>query len=92
MKIIHTTDPHIGSLDWELPTRLAEHIDMLPESMQKQLLDDVEKLVHGHLIIVVATLHLGPQALAGLNIVRVRDCETASLMGRFTRMTDEDDF
>ena len=91
MQVVHHTDADMGSFDWELPPVIADKISRLPNEKRVALLKELEQHILGRLHILIGALMLGEWAETGLDMLSVREKETAQLMKEFVKILQAGD-
>ncbi len=84
MQVVHFTNESVGSIDWELPTTVANRISALSPEMQKAVLSELESHMKATTQILVATLHLGAHAEQAFDMIRENGAALARRLGQYT--------
>ena len=85
MQSIHITNPHVGSVDWEVPPKVDEIIDTFPSEAQTVLRAELKTHLEAYLTVLVATLQLGDDCYEGFALLREASRVTYHTMQLFAK-------
>ena len=87
MKIVHFTNSELGSIEWELPPKLAMMINTMSEAEQKLILEEIETHLKANMHLLLGALYSGPMVHASLRLLRQGGTQMATALMTIAKNT-----